>query len=71
MSAAKPLLHLVRAEIAARGGETRLERAQRLYGRQFGREIWPCGEGARYWTPERIFRLAAENAALRQKRGAK
>lgn len=69
MSAPRPLLHIVHAEVAARSEETRLQRARRLYGREFGRENWPAGQGARYWTPERVAQLARENDALRQKRG--
>ena len=63
------MLQVVQAVVAARGEETRLERARRLYVRPFSTENWPAGQGARYWTAERVGQLAAQNDALREKRG--
>ena len=48
--------------------ETKLERARRIYGRPFGKENWPTGQGARYWTAERVGQLAVLNDAHRKAR---
>lgn len=64
----KPRIRLSLAPTPSPDGETRLERARRLYGRPFGVENWPAGQKARYWTAERVADLAAVNAALRQRR---
>ena len=44
---------------------------QRIKGRDFKAEPWLMGEGAKFWTPERVARLAAENEALRLARKAR
>ena len=54
----KPLLSLVNAE-------------KRIKGRDFSAEPWILGEGARYWTPERIALLASDNEARRKRRVSK
>lgn len=40
-------------------------------GRDFKREPWATGEGARFFTAERVARMAAENEAARKDRAAK
>ena len=54
----KPLLSLVNAE-------------KRIKGRDFNAEPWIVGEGARFWTPERIHMLSVDNEARRKRRQAK
>ena len=51
--------------------ESRMERARRVYGRPFGRDNWPAGQGPRYWTAERISVLAANNEERRLARKRK
>ena len=55
----KPALHLVRPLMALANAEKRIK------GRDFKAEPWMIGEGPRFWTPERVARLAAENEQLR------
>lgn len=52
---AKPLLRLVQAE----------RRLKSVEPRDFKEQPWLMGEGARFWSPERIARLAAENEQRR------
>ena len=47
--------------------ETKLQIACRRHGRPFG-VVWQTGEGPRYWTVERIARLAAANEEDRGRR---
>jgi len=37
--------------------------------RDFRADPWIRGEGATYFTPERLAQLAADNAAIRKRRG--
>ena len=60
----KPALHLVRPLAKLTEAE------QRIKGRDFKAEPWLIGEGPKFWTPERVARLAADNEALRQMRKA-
>lgn len=55
---AKPLLYLVQAE----------RRIKSVEPRDFTANPWLVGEGARFWSPDRIAKLAADNEALRKKR---
>ena len=54
----KPLLFLVQAE----------RRIKSVEPRDFKSNPFMLGEGAKFWTPERVARLAAENDALRAAR---
>ena len=56
MSQTKPLLHLIQAE----------RRIKAVEPRDFTSNPWMLGEGARFWSPDRIARLAAENEAKRK-----
>ena len=55
---AKPLLYLVQAE----------KRIKQIEPRDFKAEPWQVGEGAKFWTVERIAKLKADNEALRKDR---
>ena len=55
---AKPLLHLVIAE----------RRIKSIEPRDFRADPWLEGEGARFWTPARVAKLAADNERLRDER---
>ena len=55
-------LHIVRPLMALANAEKRIK------GRDFKAEPWMIGEGPRFFTPERVARLAAENDALRAAR---
>lgn len=48
--------------------ETPLQAARRRYGKPFGVLAWSTGEGPRYWTAERVGRLAAANEENRMRR---
>ena len=61
----KPNLHIVRPLLALANAEKRIK------GRDFKAEPWMIGEGPRFWTPERVARLAAENEQLRSARKAR
>lgn len=66
---AKPRFVLVEGRpIPAPSKETPLQAALRRYGRPFASEPWPLGEGVRYWTSERVARLAAANEEIRLRR---
>lgn len=54
----RPLLRLVLAEKRITGVEQR----------DFKADPFLIGEGARFWTPERVAQLAAENEKLRLER---
>ena len=41
---------------------------QRIKGRDFTADPWILGEGAKFWTPERVANLAAANERLRAAR---
>lgn len=41
------------------------EAEARIKGRDFKAEPWLVGEGPKFFTPERVARLAADNEALR------
>ena len=55
---AKPLLYLVQAE----------RRIKAVEPRDFEAQPWMVGEGAKFWTMDRIAKLAAENEARRNSR---
>jgi hypothetical protein len=55
----KPNLHLVRPLLALANAEKRIK------GRDFKAEPWMIGEGPRFWTPDRVAKLAADNEHLR------
>ena len=55
---AKPLLYLVQAE----------RRIKSIEPRDFKSNPWMIGEGAKFWNPERIAQLAADNEARRRRR---
>ena len=57
----KPLLYLVQAE----------RRIKSVEPRDFKSNPFMLGEGAKFWTPERVARLAADNEALRAQRKAR
>ena len=57
----KPLLYLVQAE----------RRIKSIEPRDFKSNPFMLGEGAKFWTPERVARLAAENEQLRLTRKAR
>lgn len=57
---AKPLLYLVQAE----------RRIKSIEPRDFKSNPWMIGEGPRFWTAERVARLAADNEAMRKARKA-
>ena len=57
----KPLLYLVQAE----------RRIKSIEPRDFKSNPFMLGEGAKFWTPERVARLAADNEALRAQRKAR
>ena len=61
----KPNLHVVRPLLALANAEKRIK------GRDFKAEPWLVGEGPRFFTPERVARMAAENDALRAQRKAR
>jgi hypothetical protein len=42
--------------------------AGRKYGKPFGVMPWAVGEGPRYWTHDRVGRLAAQNEEDRMRR---
>lgn len=54
--------------VAAPSRETPLQAARRRYGKPFGVLAWATGEGPRYWTAERVARLAAQNEEHRMRR---
>lgn len=64
----KPRLRIVNGELVPVVNESPLEAARRKYGRPFGTEPFTVGEGARYWTSERVARLAAANEERRMAR---
>lgn len=47
--------------------ESPLEAAQRRHGKPFG-ATWAIGEGPRFWTSDRVARLAALNEEDRMRR---
>ena len=51
--------------------ESALQSARRKCERDWDREPWLVGEGARYYTPERIAAIAAENEARRKRKAGK
>ena len=51
--------------------ETKLEAARRRHGKPFGTTRWATGEGPRFWTADRIARLAAANEEHRMERQKK
>ena len=55
----------------APAAESPIQRARRIYGRPFGRDTWPTGQGPRVWTSEAVARLASQNEELRMARGRK
>ena len=55
----KPNLHIVRPLLALANAEKRIK------GRDFKAEPWLVGEGPRFFTPERVARLAEANEKLR------
>ena len=55
---AKPLLYLVQAE----------RRIKSVEPRDFTAQPWLVGEGARFWSPDRVAKLAAENEQRRKSR---
>ena len=57
----KPLLYLVQAERRIKSGEPR----------DFKSNPFMLGEGAKFWTPDRVARLAADNENLRLARKAR
>ena len=61
----KPSLHIVRPLMALANAEKRIK------GRDFKAEPWMIGEGPRFWTPDRVARLAEANEALRTQRKAR
>ena len=61
----KPNLHIVRPLLALANAEKRIK------GRDFKAEPWMIGEGPRFWTPDRVARLAADNEHLRLARKAR
>lgn len=54
----KPLLYLVQAE----------RRIKSVEPRDFKAEPWMRGEGAKFWTVERVAKLKGENEKLRAER---
>jgi hypothetical protein len=54
----KPLLFLVQAE----------RRIKSVEPRDFISNPWMIGEGARFWSPDRVAKLAAENEAARKRK---
>ena len=58
---AKPLLTLVNAE----------KRIKSIEPRDFRVDRWMQGEGAKFWTLDRVAKLAAENEQLRKLRAAR
>ena len=61
----KPNLHIVRPLLALANAEKRIK------GRDFKAEPWMIGEGPRFWTPDRVAKLAADNEHLRSARKAR
>ena len=61
----KPSLHIVRPLMALANAEKRIK------GRDFKAEPWLVGEGPRFFTPERVARMAEANEALRAQRKAR
>ncbi|MBC7939730.1 MAG: hypothetical protein H7Z19_08200 [Chitinophagaceae bacterium] len=57
----KGMLYLVQAE----------RRIKQIEPRDFAAEPWKLGEGPKFWTPERVAALSAENEAMRKRRGGK
>ena len=57
----KPLLRLVQAE----------RRIKEIEPRDFAADPWMRGEGAKFYTPERVAKMAKENEALRLARKAR
>ena len=47
------------------------EAEQRIKGRDFKAEPWLVGEGAKFFTPERVARMAEQNELLRLARKAR
>lgn len=54
----KPLLYLVQAE----------RRIKSIEPRDFKSNPFMLGEGARFWTPDRVARLGEDNEARRKRR---
>ena len=61
----KPALRIVRPLSALAAAE------QRIKGRDFRAEPWLVGEGPKFFTPERVAKMAADNEALRAARKAR
>lgn len=57
-------LHIVRPLLALAAAE------QRIKGRDFKADPWLVGEGPRFWTTDRVAKLAAANEQLRAERKA-
>lgn len=57
----KPLLYLVQAE----------RRIKSVEPRDFKSNPFMMGEGAKFWSPERVAKLAADNELLRLARKAR
>ena len=57
----KPLLYLVQAE----------RRIKSVEPRDFISNPFMMGEGAKFWSPERVAKLAADNEILRKDRQAR
>ena len=60
-----PRLHIVRPLAKLTEAEKRIK------GRDFKEEPWLVGEGPKFWTPDRVAKLAADNEKLRHERKAK
>ncbi len=46
-------------------------RIKSIEPRDFRSNPWMIGEGPRFWTPDRVAKLAADNEVLRQARKAR
>ena len=61
----KPQLSIVRPLLALTVAERRIKSIE---PRDFNAQPFMLGEGAKFWTPERVAKLAADNEALRAAR---